>query len=504
MCGVATTSEHTATAVASPRRLPTSTPPRLPDDRLMGWLWPLVVMVLGGVLRVWRLSTPHAVVFDELYYPSDAKDLLRYGVEVKTVDGKIQPDFVAHPPLGKWVIGIGEQIFSDPQVAARASTCALGILSILILARTARRMFGSTLLGCTAGLLLALEGLHIVMSRTGILDSIIMFWVLLAFSVLLIDRDANRTALLTGVRGPWAATRPWRLGAGIALGAACATKWNSVFLLAGFAVMSMLWDVAARRAADDRHPLHSSVVHDLPLALGALVIVPVAVYLASWTGWFLAPSSHAYHRTWADTHPATGWATVVPEALRSLWHYHTEMWNFNVHLTTPHNYQSNPWSWLIQGRPVAFFYNDTMHNCSGGTCSQEVLALGTPAIWWAATLALPVLAYQWLGRRDWRAGAILLGVAAGYLPWFHYQERTIFSFYAVVFVPFLCLAITMVIGLLLGPDARDVNRRTWASAVTGAYVLLVAINTLWLYPILTAQVIPRSAWLARLWFRSWL
>ena len=47
-----------------------------------------------------------------------------------------------------------------------------------------------------------------------------------------------------------------------------------------------------------------------------------------------------------------------------------------------------------------------------------VLALGTPAIWWAACLALPVLLFLWAGRRDWRAGAILCGVAAGYLPWF--------------------------------------------------------------------------------------
>ena len=45
------------------------------------------------------------------------------------------------------------------------------------------------------------------------------------------------------------------------------------------------------------------------------------------------------------------------------------------------------------------------------------------------------------GRRDWRAGAVLAGVAAGYLPWFMYPERTIFFFYAMSFEPFLVLAL---------------------------------------------------------------
>ena len=42
---------------------------------------------------------------------------------------------------------------------------------------------------------------------------------------------------------------------------------------------------------------------------------------------------------------------------------------------------------------------------------------------------------MWALRRDWRAGAILAGLAAGYLPWFDYQNRTIYTFYAVAFVP---------------------------------------------------------------------
>ena len=39
-------------------------------------------------------------------------------------------------------------------------------------------MTRSTLLGCVAGLLMSLDGLELVLSRTAILDIFVMFWVL--------------------------------------------------------------------------------------------------------------------------------------------------------------------------------------------------------------------------------------------------------------------------------------------------------------------------------------
>jgi dolichyl-phosphate-mannose--protein O-mannosyl transferase len=115
-----------------------------------------------------------------------------------------------------------------------------------------------------------------------------------------------------------------------------------------------------------------------------------------------------------------------------------------------------------------------------------------------------VLGYLWAARRDWRAGAILAGVAAGYLPWFVFSYRTIFSFYAVVFVPFLVLAVTMCLGLLIGDDEASARRRQWGVAAAGAYVLLVIANFAYLLPVISAEVIPYTAWAHRMWWRSWI
>jgi dolichyl-phosphate-mannose-protein mannosyltransferase len=99
---------------------------------------------------------------------------------------------------------------------------------------------------------------------------------------------------------------------------------------------------------------------------------------------------------------------------------------------------------------------------------------------------------------------VLLGVAAGWLPWFLFSDRTQFYFYAVSFVPFLVLSITLCLGLVIGPARASALRRTTGAAVAGAYLLAVLLDFVYLYPILSAQVIPYSQWLARMWYHGWI
>lgn len=503
----------------------------MPEDGLRGWLAPLVVALVAGVLRFWRLGTPHAFMFDETYYAKDAYALLHFGVEQDYVkaSGKDAPDpanakilagdlhglftgdpsYVVHPPGGKWLIAVGERLFGMTPFGWRFMVALTGTLAVLMLARIGRRLFRSTLLGCVAGLLLAVDGLAFVHSRTALLDPLLMFWVLAAFGALVLDRDRSRAVLAQrldrgGGLGPWLGARPWRLVAGGCLGMACATKWSGVWFVAVFGVMTVLWDVGARKTAGVRRPWLGALTRDAGPAFGSLVLLAIAVYLVSWTGWFLSDAQHAYDRDWARDHPGPGF---VPDALVSLWHYHRQAFTFHRTLDSFHPYRSNPWGWLVLARPVSYYYQGPKmgeNGCDVATCSQAVTALGTPAIWWAACLALPVLLFLWAGRRDWRAGAILAGVVGGYLPWFVFQSRTIFSFYAVAFVPFLVLAVTMCLGLLLGAaDASD-RRRQWGAGAAAAYVLLAVANFAWLYPVLSAEVIPYADWARRMWWKSWI
>ncbi len=484
----------------------------MPSDRLLGWLLPGLVALVGAILRFWHLAVPPTYVFDETYYAREAWRLLRFGVEYQAELGA--PEYVVHPPLGKWVIAVGEWIFGNDSFGWRFSVAVLGSLAILMVGRIARRLFRSTLLGTLASVLLCFDSLEFVMSRTALLDTMVMFFALAAFGALLIDRDRARARLGprviagggAGRFGPGQGLRPWRLAAGLALGMACASKWNGLWFVAAFGLMSVLWDVGARRAAGARRPFLGALARDGVPAFASLVIVALVVYLASWTGWFLSDAKHAYFRDWA-AHNGGGWPFPGGQALRSLWHYHVEAYTFDVNLHSFHPYSANPWSWIVLGRPISYFYEGPKlgrSGCTAAQCSQAILAVGNPVIWWGAVLAIAVLVGLWAGRRDWRAGAILAGIVAGYLPWFNYQARTIFYFYAVAFTPWLVLADTMVLGLILGPPGASPRRRAWGASIAGALVLLTVVVFWWLLPILTAQVIPYRQWQLRMWLPSWV
>jgi dolichyl-phosphate-mannose--protein O-mannosyl transferase len=510
-------------------------------NRWSGWVGPLLVTLLAGLLRFWNLGSPKAVIFDETYYAKDAWALFHRGYEVNWAknandlilqrNGHVpvpsDAAYVVHPPVGKYVIGLGEWMFGFNPFGWRFMTALLGTLSVLLLCRIGRRLFRSTFLGCLAGTLMAVDGLHFVMSRTSLLDGVLMFFVLAAFGCLVVDRDKARARLAAalpadenGFVRPDAhiaettrlGRRPWRWGAGLMLGLAIGTKWNGLYILAAFCVMAVLWDVASRRVAGARHPYVASLRHDTGLAFLATVPVALSVYLVSWTGWILSPDNGkgGYFRNWAVTDGRGGNWTFLPDWLRSLWHYEHEVYKFHVGLSSPHTYQSNPWSWLVLGRPVSYFYEsplpgkDGCPSDAGEKCAREVLALGTPLLWWAACFAILYVLWRWAFRRDWRAGAIACAVAAGYLPWFMYQERTIFLFYAVVFVPFLCLAVTMMIGAILGPPGAGERRRVIGAAGAGVLVLLILWNFIYFWPLYTGTAIPIDQWRSRMWLDTWV
>lgn len=505
-------------------------PPK-PTDTAAGWTWPLLVALFAGILRLWNLGTPERFVFDETYYPKDAYGLLHTGIEQGYVEGgddKILggvleptqlftgPSFVAHPPAGKWAIAIGEWAFGMDSFGWRAGVAILGVLSILLVARIVRRMTGSTLLGCLAGLLMSLDGVHFVESRIALIDLPLMFWMVAAFGCLLLDRDWFRRRLVDAVEplggstrdgwGPALLFRPWRLAAGVCFGIACATKWNGVFILAGFGLLTWAWDMGARHAVGAKVTARNVVlgVRDAAVAAVSVVGVAVATYLASWTGWFV--SDDGWDRQWAAERPASGLATLVPDAIRSLWHYHAEILNFHTSLDDTHPYASNPIGWLIVSRPVVFDWTDKIgpeQGCPANECVREIVGIGTPAIWWAGTAALFACVVLWIGSRDWRFGVPLVGVASTWLPWFLYPDRPIFYFYVIAILPWLVIGLTLLLGKLLGPSDSSPTRRMWGAALIGGYLLLVLFNFAHLYPILSDQLITKAEWLDRMWFKSW-
>jgi dolichyl-phosphate-mannose-protein mannosyltransferase len=418
---------------------------------------PILIAIGAFFLRVINLGTPKGFVFDEVYYVDGARDFLRYGVEV----AGSKPEFVVHPPIGKWCIALGIKIFGDSEFGWRIAAAIAGTLIILIAARLAHELFYSPFLTAVTAALMAFDGLLLVHSRTALLDLFLTLFILTAAYF-------------------WFRQQYWY--SGIFFGLALATKWSALYFIALFALVTLfrLLKVTALKES----------LRDLGIRVLQFAFLPLGIYLTSWAGWLF--SDRGWNRDYASN------------PLASLFYYHKQMLDFHTSLVEKHSYQANPWGWLIMKRPTSFFY-ESPQGCGSTSCSQEVLALGTPVLWWSATIALVFLIGLWVWQFyqrsiDKKLTFILLGVIAGYLPWFFFQKRTTFSFYAIVFEPFLVLAIVYCAKLFIDKSKNPAN----AQVIILGFVAVVFLNFVFFLPIYLGEVITYAQWQMRMWFVSWI
>ena len=416
---------------------------------------PILIALASFVLRLVNLGSTKGFIFDEVYYVDGARDLLKYGVEVSGSN----PEFIVHPPVGKWLIGAGIAIFGDNEFGWRFATALIGTLIILVFARLVHVLFYSPLLTALGAALMALDGLLLVHSRTALLDLFLTFFVLLAIYL-------------------WHQQRHWL--AAIAIGLAMGCKWSAVYFLVAMVFVS-LYKIFSEHPSKD-------LIRPTVMKFIQYGFLPVTVYITSWAGWFL--SDRGWDRQWSSN------------SFASWIHYHSQMLGFHTGLTEKHSYQANPWSWMIMGRPTSFFY-ESPKGCGVASCSQEILALGTPLLWWSATAALCVVIGMWLRgllarHFDPALTIIVAGMAAGYLPWFFYQSRTVFTFYAIVFQPFLILALVYCAQMALTKFGRK------GLIAIASLFILIALNFAYFLPLYMGDLITYEAWRARMWFPSWI
>lgn len=401
-----------------------------------------LVLIFAALTRFINLGRPNELVFDEVYYVDGARDFLQTGVEV---DGA-SPEFIVHPPVGKWAIAIGIKLFGDNSFGWRFSAALVGVLSVALVYAIAQQLFHSQFLSISAAALMSLDGLHLVMSRTALLDIFLSFFLLLSFYLLI----TNRLWLMS-----------------ISMGLALGTKWSALYVLAALGIYLLI----SRREF-------------IKTALQCGVI-PLFVYLVSWSGWFL--SDKGWSRDYS-TNPLISWI-----------HYHREMLNFHTGLTTEHSYEASAWNWLVLGRPTSFFYA-TPKSCGSSSCSQEVLAIGTPVLWWLGLIALFTTVGYFIHRRERNAGLILMFWLSSYLPWLAFPERTMFFFYAIAFQPFMVLGIIYVAEKAFEKVESRAERRRYFLG----FIALIALCFAYFYPLFVGGVMTYADWYARMWFSNWI
>jgi dolichyl-phosphate-mannose--protein O-mannosyl transferase len=442
----------------------------------------------AALVRLPALNRPLGFVFDEVFY---ARNACRYVIGTPDC-GIDQLASRAHPPLGNWLIGIGIKLLGFDEVgwrivAAVAGIVSVGLLFLLVrqLLRRTRRPLPTVGAFVAAGLL-AVDFLHVVQSRIGMLDVFVTLFVIATMLFAVLDRDRVTAEAWSNRPAGWLSAltlhRPWRLLAGVALGAAVAVKWSGAYVALAVIPLTVVWEIARWRTGDPDEAPRSwpratwlAVRSDGLRTLILLGVVPLAVYLAAYIG---RMPGEIIGLPWQE---GTVW--------RGIWDHQQAMLTFHTTLAGQHPYESPPWSWLLLKRPVAYSWDDS----SG---YREILALGSPLAWAVGVAALLLLVVLW-ARTGWRvrgpAAAVIVAALATYLPWLVLQgnRSQVFLWYILPTLPFLYGAT----GVLVAWAWRWVMARVAAAALGVALIALFAF----FLPVLAALPLDPDGWRSRMW-----
>lgn len=419
-----------------------------------------LILLVSTALRLWQLGTPSEMMFDEIYYAKDGKAI---------VDGRVGPkpplrwaggDEVSwpHPEMGKFAIAAGIRLFGDRAFGWRLPAVVAGMALLACVYPLGRRLGLSPPWAVLALLFAAADPLGIAQSRIATLDIFIAAWT--AVCILL---------ALRYVQEGWR-TR-WLFACGAAGGMAVATKWSGALALVAAALIILAAWILQRRAArewpegaaDDEDdlpalagaapplascgesttavPPEGSITPRVLLVVAALVAVPIGIYVLSYAQYFAAG------HTLAD--------------FREL---HRQMWIFNLNLEAEHNYASAAYTWIIDYRPVWYYFE-------GKETYYGVVAIGNPFLWWLAPVSLFAAAVLALLRRSYALLPAAALVVILYVPWFA-TSRTSFLYYMTPVAPFIAILVAAALCAFAG---GVIPRRGWP-AVAGA---ALATAVLW-------------------------
>lgn len=416
----------------------------------IGWM---ALVPLGFVLLALnRLTVIDKPLFDEVHYLPAARALLA-GSHL------LNPE---HPLLGKGALAIGIALFGDNPWGWRLGSVAAGTLALFAAMRAVWWASLSRFAALATGVLVATNFTLLVQARTAMLD---IYMIAPAVAALWMGAAA--------VRRPRQA-RARLAAAGVLLGLALAAKWSAAAMIgfAGIGLAVARWPALRSGWRQWLIARDAAPFPGISLIEGLLwlVAVPLAVYAASFAPIPLLDR------------PPPQWNGVIA------WQQH--MWDLQRSVTKTHGYMSNWYHWVINYRPVWYFYE----HYAGA--QRGVLLLGNPLTMLAGLWGLVAcIRLAWRhGRKDcgWAAAAYGAAMAMWVI-----APKPVQFYYHYILPSILlmgCLALAL--------DAYCWRRgRRWrAYAVIGGSCLLFA----WFYPILTAARLPSKISFADYaWFQSW-
>lgn len=324
--------------------------------------WLLGALLLCGVLgSFWRLSFPNELVFDERYHVPAARAVLQGDWRIfdwwqppLAADGSYA-DWL-HPPLFKYFQAGSIAIFGDGPIGWRFPSALAGLAIIWLGYLLATQLSGQRA-GWIAATLLALSGLRLVQSRTGMNDAVVTAFILAA--AWSYAKTIFSVKKITPNRGQW-------LQIGLWLGLAVATKWTG--LLAVLAVVLLQSYYQFRLWQNTRAKKRKAIWAWWPWKALCVLFVPAVIFILSYLPLF-----------WSG------------RDLNHLVTLQQKIWQYHLQRDHAHSEQSTPVAWLLNLQPVTYWKASVtpIHlRAYISTLEQPMLvilllaALAGVAVWW--------------------------------------------------------------------------------------------------------------------------
>jgi hypothetical protein len=438
------------------------------------------------------LSPPNGQVFDEIYFPVDAR--IDFKNTRCTPHNIFCPYFDPEPPLAKLFIGAGmwgygwyrahfQGVSGDyidlgfNTFGWRLAACIFGTLCVPMMYLFARRLWPNRLFAISAATLVCFDGMFFIQSRIGMIDIFPVFFILLAYFLYLVHIQSTRTSssLLSLV------------ALGVVLGMGIASKW---IVLAALASIVFLMIVRAIRHNVDVSigPPHAPIWswgrgegRTIPggawwpayiaVAVIALAVIPVAIHIASWYPFF-----------------ARGQFLNLADLIE----YQRQSFAYHASLKATHPYGSPWWSWPLLARPVLYYAEYTglgLDHWTGETLWARMMNLGNPWIWWTSLPCVAALPYFIIRYRSFPATVILLGFITQWLPWSQIS-RVLFMYHMFGGLIFMILALAFVL-VKLAERLEPAGRRL----LVFNHLALAVVFFFYFYPVWTGLPLSEHAWI---------
>ena len=402
-------------------------------------LWAMLgLLVFGLCAKLYRLDYPKKFYFDETYHGFTATRFLHGDPNVFDPWVK-QPKDTAyewtHPPLAKILMATSMSVVGENSFGWRIGSVIFGTFAVVLAAWLAFELFQSTSVALLTVFFLTFEGLTFVQSRIAMNDIYFVCFGLATFVSYVRWRrkpDGKIHLVLTG----------------IGLGLALSCKWTGLYLFLIIALDlggGLVWTA---RLPGGRVPWKEALVWSM---------TPAAVYVAS------------YYRLFTQ---GGSWGRFVG-LQKQMWYYHSG-------LTSGHSYQSVPWQWLMNLRPV-WMYVD--YSTPGKV--RDIYNIGNSPILVLGLIAFVTVMYEKRWQWTWELYFTALCYTMLWLPW-SVSPRIMLFYHYLPAVPFLCVFLALWTDRLL--RSKEQRKRIYGISV-------LVSSALWFfvfYPHMTGLAVSRE------------